>query len=54
MPQLNLNFSNLPEQRTIIWEHLDPQQRQLVVETLARLLSKIPQPEKPEEPAAHD
>ncbi len=54
MPQLNLNFTNLPEQNTLVWEQLDHQQRQLVVEALARLLSRTPQPEYSEEPAAHD
>ena len=53
MPQLNLNFTDLPHPLTIVWERLDSQQKQLVVETLARLLSKVCQSEKPEEPA-HD
>jgi hypothetical protein len=53
MPQLNLNFTNLPDRLTIVWEQLDSQQKQLIVETLSRLLIKVCQSEKTEGPA-HD
>jgi len=53
MPQLNLNFTDLPEHRPIVWEQLGSQQKKLVVETLARILSKVSQPGKSEEPS-HD
>jgi hypothetical protein len=53
MPQLNLNFTDLPHPLTIIWEQLDSQQKQLIIEALARLLSKGCQSQKAEE-AAND
>lgn len=53
MPQLNLNFANLPDPLLRVWEKLDPQQKQFIIETLARLLTKSAQPVNPEEPA-HD
>jgi len=53
MPQLNLNFANLPDPLLHVWEGLDSQQKQIVIETLARLLTKVGQTVKPEEPS-HD
>jgi hypothetical protein len=38
MPQLNLNFTDIPIPETCLWEQLDDQQKQIVIETLARLL----------------
>ena len=38
MPQLNLNFIDIPIPETCLWEQLDDEQKQIVIETLARLL----------------
>jgi predicted Fe-S protein YdhL (DUF1289 family) len=38
MPQLYLNFTDIPVPETCLWEHFDDQQKQIVIETLARLL----------------
>jgi phenylpyruvate tautomerase PptA (4-oxalocrotonate tautomerase family) len=38
MPQLNLNFTDIPIPETCLWERLDDQQKRSVVEALARLL----------------
>ena len=38
MPQLNLNFNDIPIPETCLWEQLDDQQKRIVIETLARLL----------------
>ncbi len=40
MPQLNLNFLDIPIPETCLWEQLDDAQKRTVVETLARLLVK--------------
>lgn len=40
MPQLNLNFTDIPIPETCLWEQLDDQQKRTVVEALARLLVK--------------
>jgi phenylpyruvate tautomerase PptA (4-oxalocrotonate tautomerase family) len=40
MPQLHLNFTDIPIPETCLWEQLDHQQKRIVVETLARLLLK--------------
>jgi len=40
MPQLNLNFTDIPIPETHLWEQLDDQQKRIVIETLARLLTK--------------
>jgi predicted Fe-S protein YdhL (DUF1289 family) len=40
MPQLNLNFEDIPIPETCLWEQLDDEQRRIVIETLARLLVK--------------
>ncbi len=53
MPQLNLNFSNLPDPLLRVWDQLDSQQKQIIVETLARLLAKVTQSDKAEE-SNHD
>jgi hypothetical protein len=54
MPQLDLQFAEPPTPETSQWEQLDPQQKQIVVEMLSRLLVKAVQPEKPKEPATHE
>jgi len=38
MPQLSLNFNDIPIPETCLWEQLDDQQKRIVIETLARLL----------------
>ena len=38
MPQLNLNFNDIPIPETCLWKQLDDQQKRIVIETLARLL----------------
>lgn len=40
MPQLNLNFTDIPIPETCLWEQLDDDQKRMAVETLARLLVK--------------
>jgi predicted Fe-S protein YdhL (DUF1289 family) len=40
MPQLILNFIDIPIPETCLWEQLDDDQKRIVIETLARLLVK--------------
>jgi hypothetical protein len=40
MPQLNLNFTDIPMPGSHLWEQLDDDQKQIVIETLARLIIK--------------
>jgi hypothetical protein len=40
MPQLNLNFLDIPIPDTCLWEQLDDEQKRSIVEALARLLVK--------------
>jgi hypothetical protein len=40
MPQLNLNFNDIPIPETHLWEQFDEDQKRVVIETLARLLVK--------------
>ena len=40
MPQLNLNFTDIPVPETNLWEQFDDEQKRTVIETLARLLVK--------------
>ena len=40
MPQLNLNFIDIPIPETCLWEQLDDEQKRIVIENLARLLVK--------------
>jgi hypothetical protein len=40
MPQLNLNFNDIPIPETCLWEQFDEEQKRVVIETLARLLVK--------------
>lgn len=53
MPQLNLNFTELPAPNNLVWERLDQQQKQIVIEALSRLLTKAAQTENSTEPS-HD
>jgi hypothetical protein len=40
MPQLYLTFTDIPVPETCLWEQLDDEQRQIVIEVLARLMTK--------------
>jgi hypothetical protein len=40
MPQLNLNFTDIPIPETCLWEPFDDEPKRIVIETLARLLTK--------------
>jgi hypothetical protein len=40
MPQLNLNFHDIPIPQTHLWEQFDEDQKRVVVETLVRLFVK--------------
>jgi phenylpyruvate tautomerase PptA (4-oxalocrotonate tautomerase family) len=40
MPQLTLNFTDIPIAETCLWEQFDDEQKRTLVETLARLLTK--------------
>jgi phenylpyruvate tautomerase PptA (4-oxalocrotonate tautomerase family) len=53
MPQLNLNFIDLPIPEKRLWEQLDDQHKKNVIETLARLLVKATQ-EEPTELINHE
>jgi len=49
MPQLNLNFNDIPIPETCLWEHLDDQQKRIVIETPARLLVQATSDKHPEQ-----
>lgn len=54
MPQLKLHFLDIPVPQTCLWESLDNALKQLVIETLARLMLQAAIPAShPKEPA-HD
>jgi predicted Fe-S protein YdhL (DUF1289 family) len=40
MPQLNLNFNDIPIPETHLWEQFDNEQKRAVLEILSRLLVK--------------
>ena len=40
MPQLNLNFHDIPIPETHLWQQFDDEQRRAVIEVLSRLLIK--------------
>jgi phenylpyruvate tautomerase PptA (4-oxalocrotonate tautomerase family) len=40
MPQLNLNFTDIPIPEACLWEQLNDDQKRIVIETLAHLLVK--------------
>ena len=40
MPQLNLNFNDIPIPETCLWDEFDDEQKRTVIETRARLLVK--------------
>jgi predicted Fe-S protein YdhL (DUF1289 family) len=49
MPQLNLNFTDIPIPETCLWEQLDDEQQRIVIETLTRLLVKASRNEHQEQ-----
>jgi hypothetical protein len=51
MPQLNLNFIDIPIPESCLWEELDDEHKQLVIETLARLMINAVRTGKPQEVA---
>jgi predicted Fe-S protein YdhL (DUF1289 family) len=51
MPQLPLRFTDLPIPEMRLWEQLDDEPRQAVIEALARLLSQAIQADPPQEEA---
>ncbi|HTF69942.1 MAG TPA: recombinase family protein [Edaphobacter sp.] len=54
MPQLNLNFTDIPIPETCLWEQLDDAQKRIVIETLARLLVKATGDKHQERPTMTD
>ncbi len=40
MPQLNLNFNDIPIPETHLWEQFDEDQKRVLIETLVHLLVK--------------
>jgi hypothetical protein len=40
MPQLNLNFIDMPIPETCLWEQFDDERKRVLIETLVRLLLK--------------
>ena len=53
MPQLILNFIDMPIPETCLWEQLDDDQKRIVIENLARLLVKAIA-DKQREQTSHD
>lgn len=51
MPQLNLNFLDIPVPETCLWEEMDHEQKRLVIETLARLMANAVRTGQPQETA---
>ena len=49
MPQLNLNFTDIPFPETCLWEQLDDEQKRIVIETQTRLLVKATRDEHQEQ-----
>jgi len=49
MPQLNLNFTDIPVPETCLWEQFDDAQKRIVIETLARLLVQATRRKHPEQ-----
>ena len=49
MPQLNLNFNDIPIPETHLWEQFDEDQKRAVIETLVRLLVKATRDQRQEQ-----
>ena len=54
MPQLNLNFTDIPIPETCLWEQLDDEQKRIVIETLARLLAQATRDQRQEQTPGAD
>lgn len=50
MPQLNLKFTDIPVPEDRVWEQVDDEKKQIVVEALARLLTKATRSSQYQEP----
>ena len=50
MPQLNLDFTDIPIPESHLWEQLGEDQKQIVIETLARLIIKAARANNRKEP----
>ncbi len=48
MPQLHLSFIDIPVPETCLWEQLDDEHKQIVIEILARLLVQTTRPQQQE------
>jgi hypothetical protein len=53
MPQLILNFTDIPIPETHLWEQFDDEQKRIVIETLARLLTQATRADQHQE-QSHD
>jgi len=49
MPQLYLNFADIPVPETCLWEQLDDEQKRIVIEALARLMTQVARASKHQE-----
>lgn len=49
MPQLHLSFIDIPVPETCLWEQLDDEHKQIVIEILARLLLQTTRLEQQEQ-----
>ena len=49
MPQLHLNFTDIPIAETCLWDQFEDKQRQMVIEILARLLNNAARAGQPQE-----
>ena len=60
MPQLNLNFTDIPIPQESLWEDLHNEQKHLIIEVIAKLMLKAvadshpPSPAEPIKEAAND
>jgi hypothetical protein len=54
MPQLNLDFLDIPVPPTCLWDNLTPQHQQLLIETLGRLMIQAAAPANAPQEPAHD
>lgn len=50
MPQLNLKFSDIPVPEDLVWEQVEEEHRQIVVDALARLITKASRASNNQEP----
>jgi hypothetical protein len=48
MPQLPLNFIDIPVPETRLWEQIDDEHKRIVIEILARLLLQTTRPRRQE------